>query len=95
MNLNDKIALVTGGSKGIGAATAITLAQRGAHLAINGRHDDDEAAETRRRIEQLDRRCEVVLGDMSVPDDAKRCVEETVQKLGGVDVHWTISTMPR
>ena len=86
MNLQDKIALVTGGSKGIGAATAIALAQRGAHVAINGRHDDEEAAETRRRIQQLDRPCELVLGDMSLPEDARRCVEETVQKLGGVDV---------
>ena len=86
MNLQDKIALITGGSKGIGAATAIALAQRGAHVAINGRHDDEEAAETRRRIQQLDRQCELVLGDMSLPADARRCVEETVQKLGGVDV---------
>lgn len=86
MDLTDKVALITGGTKGIGAAAAVALAQRGAHVAINGRNDDADAAGIRRQIEQLDRKCVLVLGDVSQPDTATRCVDETVAKLGSVDV---------
>ncbi len=86
MQLEGKIALVTGGTKGIGAATAIALAQGGADVAINGRYDDEAAAETKRAIEQLGRRCVVVVADMAKADEATRCVSETAEKLGPPDV---------
>ena len=86
MDLKDKVALITGGTKGIGAAAAVALAGRGAHIAINGRHDDADAAETCRQIEALDKQCALILGDVSQPDTATRCVDETVAKLGAVDV---------
>ena len=86
MNLTDKTALVTGGTRGIGAATAIALAREGAHVAINGRHDDTEAQTTRQAILALGRRCELLLTDCARPDEATRCVRETVERLGGVDV---------
>src|SRR5438034_7956019 len=86
MNLHDKVCLVTGGTKGIGAATAIMLAKEGAHLAIVGRHDDAEAAATKNSIESLGRRCEMIIADCSKPADATRCVEETAARLGSVDV---------
>jgi NAD(P)-dependent dehydrogenase (short-subunit alcohol dehydrogenase family) len=80
------VALVTGGTKGIGAATAIVLAEQGADVAIVGRHSDADAEETRRRIESLSRRCLLILADVAVPGEATRCVEETARKLGPVDV---------
>ncbi len=86
MLLRGKVALVTGGTKGIGAATAIELARRGADVAINGRHDDDSAHQVKTRIEALGRRTTLVVADMGRPDDATRCVEETVQRFGAVDV---------
>ena len=86
MNLTKKIALITGGTKGIGAATAIALAKKGADVAINGRHDDEEAAAVRATIQSLGRRCEVVVADVGKPEDATRCVEETAALLGPVDV---------
>ena len=86
MNLNDKKCLVTGGTKGIGAATALALAQAGAEVAVNGRHDDDAARKIKQQIESLGRRCEVVVGDCTKPEDVARCVEETVRRLGALDV---------
>src|SRR6266516_4407887 len=86
MQLSGKVGLVTGGTRGIGAATAITLATEGADVAIVGRRNDDEAAQTKRRIETLGRRCEIIVADCSQPADSTRCVRETVARLGAVDV---------
>lgn len=86
MELQGKVALVTGGTKGIGAATAIELARHGADIAINGRYEDDEAAQTKAAVKALGRRCEVVLADIGRAEDATRCVTETVDRLGTIDV---------
>jgi len=82
MQLEGKVALVTGGTKGIGAATAVELARRGADVAINGRHDDEEARGVRSRIEALGRRCQIVVADVGRPGEATRCVAETALGLG-------------
>lgn len=86
MELKGKACLVTGGTKGIGAATAVELAHCGANVAIVGRNDDAEAAQVRRQVEALGRRCVMIVADVSKPDDAARCVQETARQLGGVDV---------
>ena len=86
MILTGKIALVTGGTKGIGAATAIALARDGADLVINGRRDDADAQATKQAIEALGRRCELILADCGKPDEATQLVEATVRRLGGLDV---------
>ncbi|MBN2294885.1 MAG: SDR family oxidoreductase [Pirellulales bacterium] len=86
MDLQGKVALVTGGTKGIGAATAIELASHGADVAINGRHDDEEAARTKAAVEALGRRCEVVVADVGRAEEATRCVEDTIERLGTIDV---------
>jgi NAD(P)-dependent dehydrogenase (short-subunit alcohol dehydrogenase family) len=86
MQLTGKIALVTGGTRGIGAATAIALARDGADVAIVGRNGGPEAKAVADAIQGLGRRCELVLADCAVPADAVRCVEETRSRLGPVDV---------
>lgn len=86
MKLLGKIALVTGGTKGIGAATAVELAQRGADVAIVGRHDDELARQTKSQVESLGRRCLLVVGDMGKPEDAARAVRQTEEQFGAVDV---------
>ena len=76
MNLQDKTALVTGGTKGIGAAAALALARDGAHLAISARHDDAEARSTLAAIRALSRRCEFIGADFAKPAEATRSRRE-------------------
>ncbi len=86
MNLSGKVALVTGGTRGIGAAAAVGLAREGADVALIGRHLDQNATATRDLILSMGRRCEVVLADCGIPADNTRCVRETEARLGPVDV---------
>ena len=57
MRLQNKVALVTGATQGIGLAIAMALAKEGADVAINALHDDDRAAAAQERIRSLGRRC--------------------------------------
>ena len=86
MNLPEKIALVTGGTRGIGAATAISLAREGAHVAIVARRMDKGASQTRDAIVALGRRCEMIQADCGQAGEATRCVQETESRLGPIDV---------
>lgn len=86
MTLNGKTALVTGGTKGIGAATALKLAELGADVAILGRHDTDGARGVMRGIEERGRRALMIVADMAKPGDAVRAVRETVESMGGIDI---------
>lgn len=86
MELQEKVGLVTGGTRGIGAACALDLAKRGAKVSLVGRHLDDEATGLKERIEASGGTCHLISADMGRPSDATRCVHETVEALGGVDV---------
>lgn len=85
MELAQKTCLITGGTRGIGAATAILLARSGADVAIVGRRDDEEARQTRRAVEQTGRRCLFIQADVAVPAAAMDCVARTIRELGSVD----------
>jgi NAD(P)-dependent dehydrogenase (short-subunit alcohol dehydrogenase family) len=86
MDLSGKVALITGGTRGIGAATALTLARNGADVAVVGRHQDAEAERCVESIRALGRKAELLLADCSVPEQAARCVSDTQRLLGSVDV---------
>lgn len=86
MKLEGKIALVTGGTRGIGAATAVLLAKEGADVAIVGRRNDEEAQGTKQQIEALGRRCELLSGHCGDRQSTVQCVRDTVARLGSIDV---------
>jgi NAD(P)-dependent dehydrogenase (short-subunit alcohol dehydrogenase family) len=86
MDLQGKVALVTGGTKGIGASTAILLAAEGADVAIVGRHVDSEALGVKAAIEGSGRRCVILQHDLAIAEEAARCVQGTREQLGDVDV---------
>lgn len=86
MELSNKRALITGGTKGIGAAIAVDLARHGCDVAINGRHDDAEAANVKKVVEASGRKCHRILADISQPDDVVRTVDEAIAALGGLDI---------
>ncbi len=86
MRLKSKVCLITGGTKGIGAAAAIELARHGADISINGRVDDDEAKKVKASIEAIGRKCFLHLGDIGQPAEAAKYVEATAKALAGVDV---------
>ncbi len=88
MELKGKIALITGGLSGIGAATASELARLGADIAIadKGAGEEKKVKDITSKIEIFGRKCFVVEGDLSIPDDASRIVDEVVEVFGGIDV---------
>ena len=86
MDLKNKACLITGGTRGIGAAAAIALAEQGANVVITGRRSDEAAKGVVQQIEALGRKCFIVTGDIAKPEAAKHCVDETVAKLGTIDL---------
>jgi NAD(P)-dependent dehydrogenase (short-subunit alcohol dehydrogenase family) len=87
MKLKSKVCLITGGTSGIGAATAREFAARGADVAICGlSRDQTRSQRVQADIEGLHRRALLLRGDVSDPQQAIRLVEETVGAFGRLDV---------
>lgn len=85
-DLTGKRALVTGGSRGIGAAIALALADRGADVAITYEKSADRAASVVRTIGEKGRRGIAIQADSADPAAVKHSVAETVAQLGGIDI---------
>ena len=86
LTLSGQAALVTGGSRGIGAAIAVALARQGADVAITFERNGEKADETRRAIEKLGRRALVVKADSADPDAVVAAVDQAAQAFGRLDV---------
>ncbi|HET6639409.1 MAG TPA: SDR family oxidoreductase [Gemmatimonadota bacterium] len=79
-------ALITGGDSGIGRAVAALFAAEGADIAILYLDEHEDAAETRRLVEENDRVCVSIAGDVGDPDFCDQAIETAVVELGGLDV---------
>ena len=85
-SLQGKVALVTGGSRGIGAAIARRLAREGAAVAVTYVSSPDKAAQVVREIEAAGGRGLAILGDSADPQAVASAVERTVQVFGRLDI---------
>lgn len=86
MNLENKSAIVTGGSVGIGAAIALKLAECGANVAINYRKHKTEAEDIVKQINAMGVKGLLIQADISNFEDAQRMIETASKEFGGIDI---------
>ena len=86
IDLSGKTALVTGGSRGIGRAIVLRLANQGADVAFTFRDNAAAAADTVAAIEALGRRALSVQGDASQPETAETVVKTVLDAFGKIDI---------
>ena len=84
--LKGKIALVTGGGRGIGRETALTLAGYGADVAVNYSGSRDAAQETAAEIESMGRRALAIRADVTKEEECAAMFHEIAEKLGSIDI---------
>ena len=80
-----KVAIITGSATGVGAATAILLAEKGCNVVINYTRSKDEAMETAKHVEELGAETIVIQADVSKDDECKAMVTEAIKKWGRID----------
>ena len=86
MRLQNKVAVITGSSLGIGSAIALAFAKEGAAVAIDYRSHPDEAKEIVDRVEGSGGRAISVHADVSVPEDVRNLIQKAVQEFGRLDI---------
>lgn len=82
----NKVALITGGTRGIGKEIAYTLAEENYDIIINYRTENEELMKLKKEIEQKRVRCLLLKGDVSNFEDCKKLVEEAINRINHIDV---------
>jgi NAD(P)-dependent dehydrogenase (short-subunit alcohol dehydrogenase family) len=85
-DLEGRVALVTGGGRGVGAAICLGLAEDGADVAVNYRRSADDAEAVVREIEAMGRRAVAVQAPVDDPEADEAMVAQVVDRLGGLDI---------
>lgn len=86
MRLKDKVALITGSSRGMGKATAILFAKEGAKIVVNYRENKEKAEEVVEQIKKNGGEAIAIQANVSRPDNVKRLFEEAVKKFKTIDI---------
>lgn len=86
MDVSNQVAVVTGGSRGIGRATCIQLAKAGAHVVINYAGNEGAAKETQKQCEQYGVQAVLVQGNVALEADVDRLFEEALKINGRIDI---------
>jgi NAD(P)-dependent dehydrogenase (short-subunit alcohol dehydrogenase family) len=84
--LEGKVAVITGGDSGIGRAVAVAFAKEGADVVVAYLNEHKDAKETRRLIEQEERHCELIAGDVGDPKHCLEIVRRTMQMFRRLDI---------
>ena len=82
----NKVALITGATRGIGRQIAITLANSGFDIVVNYRKENDDLEDTKKEIEETGRKCLAVQGDVSNYGECEKFVKEAIEEYGKIDV---------
>ena len=82
----DKVAMITGATRGIGKQIALTLANEGYNIVLNYRTENEELMKLKKEIEQKRVRCLLLKGDVSNFEDCKKLVEEAINRMNHIDV---------
>jgi 3-oxoacyl-[acyl-carrier protein] reductase len=85
-DLSDKVALVTGGSRGIGRAISVALASQGARVGVNFVSNAEAAQEAVGQIESCGGKAIAIQGDVAHADDARRLIDETIAAFDGLHI---------
>ncbi|MEK6480005.1 SDR family oxidoreductase [Catalinimonas sp. 4WD22] len=85
LQLSDKVALITGGSRGIGLAVAKALAKEGVHLILTAR-DQKRLTQAKEELMAYPVKVETFAADMTQTSDIKKLVKFTLEKFGGIDI---------
>jgi len=85
-DLAGKIAVVTGGSRGIGRAVSVALAEAGAHVLINYRSNEEAAQETLRLIEEAGGTGELLGFDVADPESVDAAIKDAASRHGRIDI---------
>jgi 3-oxoacyl-[acyl-carrier protein] reductase len=86
LQLKDKIALVTGASRGLGFATALALAREGCRVAVNSRSEESVKTAAEKIASETGTQAIGLAGDVSDPEIAGKLVTAVVERLGGLDI---------
>ncbi len=84
--LQGKVALITGGDSGIGAAAAIAFAKEGADVAIAYLNEHQDAEHVRQLVQQQGRQCELLPGDLGDPALCRQLVQRVIARFGKLDI---------
>ena len=82
----DKVAMITGATRGIGKQIALTLANEGYNIVLNYRTENDELIQAKNEIESKNVKCLTVQGDVTNFEDCKQMIESAINEFGKVDV---------